>query len=62
MTLGDRQYKWMVTYSVVDSEECGKKFKCDGCDKICERSNSLRLLNYGKKQVIVEQVPDEDKM
>ena len=29
MTLGDRKYKWMVTYSVVDSEECGEKFMCE---------------------------------
>ena len=31
-----------ITCSVVDNEGCGKKFKCDGFDKICERSNSLR--------------------
>ena len=31
-----------ITYSVVDNEGVGEKFKCDGCDKICERRNSLR--------------------
>jgi hypothetical protein len=31
-----------ITYSVVDNEKGGEKFKCDGCDKICERRNSLR--------------------
>ena len=31
-----------ITYSVVDYEGGGEKFKCDGCDTICERRNSLR--------------------
>ena len=31
----------IITYSVVDNEGGGEKFKCDGCDKICESSNSL---------------------
>ena len=31
-----------ITYSVVDNEGVGEKFKCDKCDKICERSNLLR--------------------
>ena len=31
-----------ITYLVVDNEGGGVKFKCNGCDKICERSNSLR--------------------
>ena len=31
-----------ITYSVVDSEGGGVKFKCNGYDKICERSISLR--------------------
>ena len=30
-----------ITYSVVDNEGGGGKFKSDGCDKILERSNSL---------------------
>ena len=30
-----------ITYSVVDNEGGWEKFKCDGCDKICKRSNSL---------------------
>lgn len=32
----------IITYSVVDNEGGGEKFKCDGCDKICESSKSLR--------------------
>ena len=31
-----------ITYSVMDNERGGEKFICDGCDKICERSISLR--------------------
>jgi hypothetical protein len=31
-----------ITYSVVGNDGGGEKFKCDGCDKICERSISLR--------------------
>ena len=31
-----------ITYSVMDNEGGGEKFKWDGCDKICERSLSLR--------------------
>ena len=31
-----------ITYSVIDNEGGGEKFKCDGCDKICERTLSLR--------------------
>ena len=31
-----------ITYSVVDNEGGGEKFRCDGCDKICESRNSLR--------------------
>ena len=30
-----------ITYSGVDNEGGWEKFKCDGCDKICKRSNSL---------------------
>ena len=32
----------IITYSVVDNEGGGEKFKCDGWDKIWESSNSLR--------------------
>ena len=32
----------IITYSVVDNEGGGEKFKCDGGDKICESSKSLR--------------------
>ena len=32
----------IITYSVVDNEGGGEKFKCDGCDKICESSKLLR--------------------
>ena len=32
----------IITYSVVDNEGGGEKFKCDVCDKICESSKSLR--------------------
>ena len=32
----------IITYSVVDNEGGGENFKCDGCDKICKRSKSLR--------------------
>ena len=31
-----------ITYPVVENEGGGGKFKCDGCDKVCERSNLLR--------------------
>ena len=34
-----------ITYSVVDNEGGGEKFKCDECDIICERSNLLRRYN-----------------
>ena len=40
-----------ITYSVVDNEGGGEKFKCTGCDKICEMSNSLRrILRKGRQE------------